>query len=270
VICTSVLGVFLTGTGLCVGISRLQRRRSDGRLASPFRGWWYWHHIAGLGFGLLTLTWVFSGLMTMNPWGMLLGGEIGAQLRPQITGKASASELRAFLHELPARLAANEFTQLRAQPFAGKLYVIARRADGSSARLDAAVTPAPLGRDAVSAALNGLHPGVRELTLMTAGDAYYYSHKSEVELPVYRAILADPAATRIYISPTTGAFRVIDREDRQARWFQRGLHGLDFAGLRNRPLWDIVILLLLAGVTGVCVTGSWMAIQRVRRDFNRS
>jgi len=105
---------------------------------------------------------------------------------------------------------------------------------------------------------------------MTTGDAYYYAHKAEVELPVYRAILKDAQATRVYISPSTGAFRAIDREDRQARWFQRGLHGLDFAGLRQRPLWDIVILLLLAGVTGVCVTGSWLAIQRVRKDFSRS
>jgi hypothetical protein len=27
-----------------------------------------WHHVAGLLFGLVTLTWVFSGLMSMNPW----------------------------------------------------------------------------------------------------------------------------------------------------------------------------------------------------------
>ncbi len=270
VIWTAVIGTFLTLTGLYVGISRLQRRSSDGKLASPFKGWWYWHHIAGLSFGLLALTWVFSGLLTMNPWGMLLGGEIGAQLRPQITGAASTGELRALLRELPGRLAGGEFTQLRAQPFAGHLYVIARRPDGSSLRLNASAGPAPLTREEVSAVMNKLVPGVSALSLMTAGDAYYYAHKSQVELPVYRAILADAQATRVYISPTTGSFRAIDRDARQARWFQRGLHGLDFGGLRRRPLWDVVILVLLAGVTGVCITGSWMAIQRVRKDFSRS
>lgn len=68
VIWTSVAGVFLTVTGLYVGISRFGRRK-NGRW-SPFRGLWYWHHIIGLVFGLFTLTWVLSGLLTMNPWGL--------------------------------------------------------------------------------------------------------------------------------------------------------------------------------------------------------
>ena len=68
VIWTSVVGVFLTATGLYVGIARFRRTR-DGRW-SPYRGWRYWHHIAGLLFGLFTLTWVTSGLLTMNPWGL--------------------------------------------------------------------------------------------------------------------------------------------------------------------------------------------------------
>src|SRR5690606_1972655 len=66
VIWTSVAGTFLAATGLYVGIARL-RRRKGGALGSPFRGWWYWHHVGGLLFGVLTLTWVFSGLMTMGP-----------------------------------------------------------------------------------------------------------------------------------------------------------------------------------------------------------
>jgi hypothetical protein len=36
--------------------------------------------------------------------------------------------------------------------------------------------------------------------------------------------------------------------------------------LRVRPVWDLVVLLLLAGVTGVCVTGAWLGIQRIVRD----
>jgi len=61
----------------------------------------------------------------------------------------------------------------------------------------------------------------------------------------------------------------VDIDARRTRWWQRALHGLDFRGLRTRPLWDIVAMLLLAGATLVTVTGSWMAIQRVRRDLGR-
>ena len=33
------------------------------------------------------------------------------------------------------------------------------------------------------------------------------------------------------------------------------------------PAWAWALMLLLAGVTAVCATGTWLAIQRVRRDF---
>jgi hypothetical protein len=74
----------------------------------------------------------------------------------------------------------------------------------------------------------------------------------------------------VYLDPASGDLRVVDRAAKKTRWLARGLHGLDLRGLRQRPLWDIVTLLLLAGVTVLCITGSWMAIQRVRRDFSRN
>lgn len=36
-----------------------------------------------------------------------------------------------------------------------------------------------------------------------------------------------------------------------------------------RPIWDIVLLPLLAGVTAVCVSGTWMALKRLRHDYRR-
>ncbi len=27
-----------------------------------------WHHLAGLIFGVTAVTWIFSGMMSMNPW----------------------------------------------------------------------------------------------------------------------------------------------------------------------------------------------------------
>jgi uncharacterized iron-regulated membrane protein len=269
VIWTSALGTFLTLTGLYVGVSRLRRNR-DGALASPFRGWWYWHHIAGLLFGVLTLTWVFSGLLTMNPWGLLEGSDVASQVVPRLAGSAPTAELRRFLTEAPPRLAHGDFVRLRSQPFAGHLYVLAERADGSSVRLDATARPAPLREGELRAALSSVESGLEELKLLREEDAYYYSHKQKQELPVWRAVLGDTQRTRVYISPSTGEFRIVDGDARAMRWLERGLHGLDFSGLRMRPLWDIVAIVLLLGVTGVCVTGSWMALQRIRKDLTRS
>ena len=269
VIWTAVIGTFLTATGLYVGIARWQRRR-DGRRASPFRGWWYWHHVAGLIFGVLALTWVFSGLLTMTPWGLFAGSGVAWQVGPQISGTPSATDLKRFVDEAPARLANGGFVRLRSQPLGGRLFVLAERADGSSLRVDAGGTPAALTEDELRAALKGIDPPLAELTLLQGDDAYYYSHKERQELPVWRAVLADGQRTRIYIGANTGQFRIVDGDARWMRWLERGLHGLDFAGLRKRPLWDIVALLLLAGVTVVTVSGAWMALQRLRKDLSRN
>src|SRR5690606_34213656 len=103
VIWTSILGTFLAATGLYVGIARFRRRGRHGRPGSPFFGWWYWHHVSGLVFGVLALTWVFSGLMTMNPWGLLYGDSSSARYEAELTGGATWGELRTLLGSLAER-----------------------------------------------------------------------------------------------------------------------------------------------------------------------
>lgn len=270
VIWTSILGTFLAATGMYVGISRFRRRGRHGRPGSPFFGWWYWHHVSGLVFGVLALTWVFSGLMTVNPWGALSGGGVGARYQAALTGTATWGELKALLDVLTADSArVAGVKQLRAAPFDGRLYVHAMRSDGTSTRLDSGGTPELLSAADVESALAKLGIPVRERSLLEREDGYYYGRKRTVELPVYRTILDDEERTRLYFTPQAGEVRAVGATGRMSRWVRTGLHGLDFPVLRQRPLWDVAVILLLAGVTLVCVTGSWMAVKRVARDFRR-
>lgn len=269
VIWASVTGTFLAATGLYVGVSRLERRRRDGKIASPFRGWWYWHHMFGLVFGVLTLTWVFSGLMTMNPWGLLEGRGDG-EFDERLAGAATWGDAKRFLEFAGSRAGSmNEFTQLRVAPFDNEFYMLAMRPDGTSVRLDATGAPATIDRADVEAAIRKIEAPVKSFELMHDEDSFYYGHKDEVDLPVYRAVLDDAEQTRLYINPVTGAFRAFDSDARWSRWIRRGLHGFDFAGIRERPVWDVLVLLMLAGVTAVCVTGTWMALKRIRLDYRR-
>src|SRR5689334_11580786 len=61
IIWSSLAGCFLTVLGLFVGIRQYRRRHSTRKLASPYRGAKFWHHMIGLVFGVLVLTWTFSG-----------------------------------------------------------------------------------------------------------------------------------------------------------------------------------------------------------------
>lgn len=270
VIWTSVVGTFLAATGLYVGIGRFRRRGRHGRPGSPYFGWWYWHHVSGLVFGVLALTWVFSGLMTMNPWGVLSGGGASRAHQAALTGTATWGELRALVETLAAEPGRGpELSQLRSAPFDGRLYAHGIRPNGGRVRLDSTGSPAALTVADVESAAEKLDAPIRELTLMEGEDAYYYGRKRDVELPVFRVIVDDEEDTRIYIGTESGNVRAVGASGRVSRWIRTGLHGLDFPVLRMRPLWDVVVILVLAGVTMLCVTGSWMALQRVARDCRR-
>jgi uncharacterized iron-regulated membrane protein len=67
----SAAGCVLAIIGLVIGIYRysLSRLRA-GVSATPYVGWLRWHHYAGLIFGVITFTWLFSGMLSMEPWGI--------------------------------------------------------------------------------------------------------------------------------------------------------------------------------------------------------
>jgi hypothetical protein len=260
VIWTAVAGTFLTVAGLFLGISRLNWR--SGTRTFPFRGLWNWHHIAGVFFGVLALTWVFSGLMTMNPWGLLESSDDGTYAR-NLSGSARWEDLQHTLVERGPALA--QFVELRVTPFNGVLHLNAFRRDGSSTRLDSAGAPAQVQRLDIDAAVAKLGAPVRSVQLLQQEDTYYYGHKQPVPLPVFRLLLDDATHTRMYIDPATGTVQALDLNARRTRWWESALHNVDLPGLRARPIWDFIVLMLLAGVTVVCATGTWLAWRVVRR-----
>ncbi|MEO8307798.1 MAG: PepSY domain-containing protein [Pseudomonadota bacterium] len=259
VIWTAAAGTFLTVAGLFLGVSRINWRRRGRKF--PFRGLWNWHHIAGVFFGVLALTWVFSGLMTMNPWGLLENNDDGIYGH-DLTGTARWQELQRFMLEHGDEL--SRYVEIQVTPFNGVFHVTAFRQDGSSQRLNAMASNVEIQRADVAAA--SAHLGARVLSLdsLRQEDAYYYGHKQAVALPVFRLILDDVGHTRIYVDPATGTVQTLDLNSRRTRWWESALHNMDLPGLRTRPVWDFIVLLLLARVTAVCATGTWLAWRVLR------
>jgi PepSY-associated transmembrane protein len=266
VIWASILGAFLTLFGLCLGIAQF-RRGKDAAL-SPYRGLFYWHHMAGLIFGVVTLTFVTSGLVSMNPWGFL--DSRGGGERARLEGPAPRwGEIRMSLEALRERSV--NAVSLSGAPFNGKLYWLAAGADGTVTRLDAAGNAAPLRDGDLAEA--GLRlagaTGIADQGIIGEEDAYYFSHHDQVVLPVYRIVANDAENTRYYLDPTSGALlQRADGNRRWHRWLFAGLHRLDFAAwLRARPAWDIIVLTLMLGGIAGSVTGVYLAFRRVRSDL---
>jgi hypothetical protein len=267
VIWTSLIGTFLTLTGIWLGIVQIRAGRT--RRLSPYSGWNLWHHVSGLVFGILLLTWVGSGLLSMNPWGLLetSGGRAeGERLRGVdfTTGEAIAS-IQQFAEG--GRL--YDAVRITSAPFAGHRYLAVQTRAGGT-RLDAmTLEPAPLAEEqlAKSAALLQPEAAIASSELLHEGDAYYYDdHDGRRAFPVYRVILADSEHTRYYIDPEDGRLlQKTDRAGRGYRWLFQALHRWDFApALNRRPLWDLVVLTLLLGVTAVSMTGLYLGYRRIK------
>ena len=69
VVWTSVLACGVSILGLVLAVTQF-RKSAPIRLATaiPYRGWMRWHYITGAVFGVFTLTWAFSGLLSMEPF----------------------------------------------------------------------------------------------------------------------------------------------------------------------------------------------------------
>jgi hypothetical protein len=218
--------------------------------------------MAGLFFGVFTLSWVLSGLLSMNPWGWLQGAG-SAQEQSRLRGTSpTGAELLQALQALAQRRAAGIVSVVGA-PLDGRLYLIASDPAGRQWRLDEHGEPAPLdgsGRDFIARVLGG------SLTLITQGDDYYFSHHDDpVRLPALRVVSA--SGDRYYVDPLSGALLAkLDAGARGYRWWHDALHRLDFAAMvRGRPQWDVLMWLLMSGVTAVCLTGVYLAGRRLLR-----
>lgn len=269
VIWLSLIGGFLTLIGIVLGVMQF-RRFPSGRY-SPYRGWFYWHHITGLVFGVITLTWVISGTFSMTPFGFLQGNPPRGEAARLFGESPKWSEVRQSLAAIRDNPPVPGIVELRTSNFAAKLFWIASDGSGKQTRLDAAGHLAPVSaeelRDAASRAAGDV-PILSQETIADE-DAYYYSHHEEVVLPAYRVSLNDPARTTYYFDPTTlSLVNRIDAASRQRRWLFEGLHRIDFtAALRWRPVWDVVTIFLLLGGILVTATGTWLGYLRIKRDL---
>jgi len=264
IIWTSLAGCFLTITGLFAGIRQLRRRKSTGKLASPYRGAKFWHHMIGLVFGIFVLTFSFSGFTSMQPWGWLEGDKdtwaaadtwsgkpvTWAQFKPALEAQSVA------LRTVSRERSLVTFMRLEGQP-----WFIWQSADGSRRRLDEQGQPAPFDDAARQRATNTLAGPSARFEEMTEPDEYYYPGASSSKLPAVR-IIGDND-TRFYLDPDIGAVRFIaDDGSKGFRFLHLALHKFD---LVRSPLREILLVLAMIGVTAVCGFGVWIGARKLAR-----
>ena len=293
IIWLSIVGCVLCLSGLVWGVWRLspkRRYRLKGVHAhSPYASLMKWHHYAGLVFGLVTFTWVFSGGLSMNPWSWHPSMSPTREQREAVSGGAlrldavTVEGLRAGMAAIASSFVPKE---LEVVQFRGEPYLVAlrparpgpvneRARSGPIERLlVSAVAPergafTRFDADAMLAAARAAMPGtaVDDAVWLEEYDAYYYDRHGARLLPVLRVRYDDPLRTWLYLDPQRGV--IVQKEERLSRvnrWLYHGLHSLDFPFLYyRRPLWDVVVIVLSLG--GIVLSASTMvqAWRRLRR-----
>jgi hypothetical protein len=284
IIWSAIAGCMLCILGLVAGLVRFSPGRrfslKGTRTMSPYTGWLKWHHYAGLLFGVITLTWTFSGLLSMGPFPLLSSGGATAEQRRVLTGIGARPD--ALTTDAVRKAVASAQTALRPKEmtliqFRGQAYWLASESPARHVIVDAKHPDrSPFARfddDAFDAIAREALPGARivDATWLTSYDDYYYDRSGARPLPVWRVRYDDPEETWMYLDPGRGAIASVMRKpDRLNRWLYHGLHSLDFAFLyASRPAWDFAVIGLSAGgIVGVfsSLVPAW---RRLRRHVTR-
>lgn len=300
VVVTSGLGCLLAILGLVLGITQFHK-------STPFRwstavryqGLMRWHYISGVFFGLFALTWVFSGLLSMEPFDWtnredsldipgdaLTGGPVeleqfpafaSERWSPLLAGRTLKEiELRR-IDDSPYYLARYTRDSGEPDPLRERLhqpYPITGRAEPQHMLIDArtmAQRTEPFSTDRLLERLRAATPTATIVAheLLTEYDSYYYSRNRQAALPVLRVKYDDPLQTWVYVDPELGQLVAsIHRLHRIERWLYNGLHSLDFGfWYSRRPLWDIGMILLSVGALVTSTIGMWVGFKRLRRGL---
>ena len=278
----SILGIAMALSGTVVGILRWRFRkpyRSGARTPYP-HAMMRWHHVTGLLFALVTITWIFSGLMSMNPWRIFDTGAPPLRMEALQGSALALTDADAAPQALLAA-GAGAVRELRWTRVLGENRVLAQAAGGAP-RVIGSRDGQPVVPDAAAlrAAAAGLLPApVARVEQLRDYDLYYYARDAHTmmggamkPLPILRIVFDDPHATWVHLDPHTGAvLGRLDRGKRTSRWLFAMLHSWDWLPLlERRPLWDLVLIALSLGGTLLSVTGVVIGWRRLGRKLREA
>ncbi|MBY6243504.1 PepSY domain-containing protein [Methylosinus sp. Sm6] len=287
VVYSSLVGTALAITGLAVGVMRWRFRapyKTGAR--TPYReGVMKWHHLAGLLGGATAVTFVFSGLMSMNPWKIFDLPGSAFDPKPYYGGALAAERFHLEPAQALARFSADGLAarEIELRVIDGEGHYIALGAGGATRILRAAPDAAPsamLPFDELKRLGARLVPGatVTAATIMESYDFYYFARAPHTmhgnvdkRLPVLRLEFDDPASTWAHIDPYTGAaLGRLDSGRRASRWLFAFLHSWDApALLEARPLWDIFMITLNGAGFALSATGVVIGWRRLWRKVEQ-
>jgi uncharacterized iron-regulated membrane protein len=285
IVWTSAVGCLIAISGLLLAVTQFRwRRRQRAQPRIPYVGWLRWHYLTGVVFGFVTLTWVFSGMLSVQPFAWMTAEGLQVSSAAIGGGPLALADFppmdTAAWERATAGREVKEVTLLRIDGEAHYEVRMGRSPAGpvdpnEADRLVVAASTlkprrGPFETDTLVERLRAALPAIPISGAMRleSYDSYYYGRGADrPPLPVIRIRFADPMQSWIYVDPAVNRIvGTVHRYSRLERWLFNGLHSLDFAfWYERRPLWDIGLIALLCGGLASTGIGLWLGIARVRR-----
>jgi PepSY-associated TM region len=271
----ALAGVLLVVAGLAIGIIRsLAQQRASRRGLTPFHGLQAWHHRLGLFIGLILLSWVGSGWLSLNMETLFSSDQPTTEQIALYRGLSIEQAAVPVTVEMLNGLADAkqiDFSVIDAKPLlvinagAAKSSRLAFVADGAMQPFEPMVPDALLRAAALRA-----WPGTDASTVEHVQESDSYNLRSEpFPIDTRRVQLGDAQQTWVHIDAATGQIvSIYDHRRRVYRWLVDGVHRFDFPLLnRVSGLWHVLLLTAAGLGLAFSMTGVVLAVRRLRRSW---
>lgn len=282
VIVLSALCTVAAVSGIVVGLWRWRFRghyRSGAK--TPYvEPWMRWHHLIGLVVSAFVFTWIFSGLMSMNPLGVFSSTREAIDSGRYRGGAAAVDGALGAPVALLATVDATRFKPVEVQwrRIGGELFAVLLDGQGDTRIVSQVEGQLQVARQLPAAWLlqkvRAMSDApVQGFVIRQAPDAYFYPRAPEAmngaavrRFPVAVVDFGDAEATRVYLDLATGdPLLTMGHRERVGRWLFYFLHSWDLPALLRQGTARLAVLLLLSlAGTALCATATVIGCRRLR------
>ncbi|ENE1250488.1 PepSY domain-containing protein [Stenotrophomonas maltophilia] len=287
VIVLSALCTVAAISGIVVGVWRWRFRGHyrTGAKTPYVEPWMRWHHLIGLVAAAFVFTWIFSGLMSMNPLGVFSSTREAIDSERYRGGAAAVDGMLGEPAALLAAAGARHFRPVEIQwrRLGGELFAVLLDGRGDTRIVSSEdgelqflrQLPVDWLRQRARAMSDA---PMQAFAVQHAADAYFYPRAPEAmngaavrRFPVAVADFGDAEATRVYLDLATGdPLLTMGHRERVGRWLFYFLHSWDLpAMLRFDSARLAVLLLLSVAGTALCATAVVIGYRRLRMKLRR-
>lgn len=270
IIVLTVLSAFLCFFGIYIAFKRIKLVSAIN--INRFKNINYIHHLSGLFIGFLMLSWIISGFLSINPFGILesrsfhqeyyLNSESGLNKENISTLIKSIKE-----NDLPKNTVKIYLSKINNNPYALTISDDLERNRlniETLEKFDLQIDDLKLVATSIKNNINIENQG-----WLLNEDYFYYSHHNDRQFPVYKIEYSDGEI--IYLDYQTAKINlIVDHNRKMYRWLFSGLHRFDFfKDIRRRPIWDIIMLPIQISLLLFAFTGIILAIKSFRRIIKK-